>query len=252
MCSACNKANNLREPLYRIGPSVTILSETWERERQRLKDIINSNHFKTISYFRKNRSPGGGAAIVYDENQFKVIDQDIFVPADIEAVWAVLSPEIESKQPLKVKRIAVGAIYVSPRSRVKPETIDHIIETIHILRAKYDNDINFIIGGDFNHLDINDILYAYGGLKQIVSVPNRKSATLQLILTDLHTMYYPPTTLPPLQVDEGKKGKDGDHDVMLFAPKTDIQYKVNRDKKIIKTRPMPDSQVARFENELIN
>ena len=32
--SACNKANNLRELLYRIGPSVTILSETWERERQ--------------------------------------------------------------------------------------------------------------------------------------------------------------------------------------------------------------------------
>ena len=39
---------------------------------------------------------------------------------------------------------------------------------------------------------------------------------------------------------------------MLFAPKTDIQYNVIRDKKIIKTRPMPDSQVARFENELIN
>ena len=97
--SACNKANNLRELLYRIGPSVTILSETWERERLRLDDILKSNHFKTISYYRKNRSPGGGAAIVYDKNRFKDIDTDIYVPEDIEAVWAVLSPEIESNQP---------------------------------------------------------------------------------------------------------------------------------------------------------
>ena len=142
-----------------------------------------------------------------------MIDNDIFVPEDIEAVWSVFSPVSDCLEQLKVKRIAVCAIYVSPRSKVKPETIDHIIESIHLLRAKYDNDVNFIISGDFNHLDVNDILDCYGGLKQIISVPNRKSATLQLIITDLHTMYHPPTTLPPLQVDENKKGKDGDHDM---------------------------------------
>ena len=62
---------------------------------------------------------------------------------------------------MKVKRIAVGSIYVSPRSKVKAETIEHIIETIHSLRAKYDNDINWLIGGDFNHLNISDILQCY-------------------------------------------------------------------------------------------
>ena len=135
-------------------------------------------------------------------------------------------------------------------SQVKQETIDHIIETIHLMRAKYDNDINFIIGGDFNRLDINDILESYGGLKQIVSVPNRKSATLQLILTDLHTMYHPPTTLPPLQVDEDKNGKDGDHDIMLFATKNNTQYRTDRVRKTVTTRPIPESQISRFENEL--
>ena len=51
--------------------------------------------------------------------------------------------------------------------------IEHIIETIHLLRARYDNDVNFILGGDFNHLKIDEILNAYGALNQLVSVPNK-------------------------------------------------------------------------------
>ena len=215
-------------------------------------DILNSSQFNILSYFRNNRSPGGGSAILYDRNKFRMIDDDISVPQDIEAVWAVFCPAKLDENQLKVKRIAVCAMYVSPRSKVKPETIDHIIETIHLLRSKYDNDVQFLISGDFNRLDINDILDSYGGLKQVVSIPNRKTATLQLILTDLHTMYHPPTTLPPLQVDNGKKGKDGDHKIMLFAAKTNTQYKVERINKIIKTRPIPESKIANYEQDLIN
>ena len=172
------------------------------------------------------------------------------MPEGVEAVWGVFSPVSEDVNKLKVKRIAICAIYVSPKSKVKPETIDHLIETIHLMRSKYDNNIHFLISGDFNRLDINDILDCYGGLSQVVSIPNRKSATLQLILTDLHTMYHPPTTLPPPQVHENKKGKDGDHEIMLFAAKTNLQYKVERVNRIIKTRPIPESKIARYEQDL--
>ena len=71
---------------------------------------------------------------------------------------------------MKVKRIAIGSIYVSPRSRHKIQTIDHIIATIHILRAKYDNDIHFMIGGDVNRLDPGEILECHGALRQVVTV----------------------------------------------------------------------------------
>ena len=128
---------------------------------------------------------------------------------------------------MQVKRIAIGSIYVSPRSQFKSQTIDHIIDSIHLLRAKYNNDINFCIGGDFNRLDLSDILNKYGTLKQIISIPTRKLATLEILLTDLHTLYHPPTTLPPLQVDSNKKGKDGDHDVGIFAPASNAQKKEN-------------------------
>ena len=203
--SVCNKADNLRELLNTIGPSVTMLSETWERDRQRLDDVLNSKQFKTKSYYRKNKSPGGGCAIIYDKNRFEATDPEITVPEDVEAIWTVLTPISKDVKKLRVQRIAVGSIYVSPRSKVKTETIEHIVESIHMLRAQYDNHINFCIGGDFNHLDTTEILDSYGALQQIISVPTRKSATLEILLTDLHTLYHPPTTLPPLQVDQDKQ-----------------------------------------------
>ena len=250
--SVCNKADNLREMLNTIGPSVTILSETWERDKQRLDDVLNSRQFKTKSYYRKNKSPGGGCAVIYDKNRFTATDPEIIVPEDVEAVWTVLTPISKDGKSLKVQRIAVGSIYVGPRSRVKPETIEHIIESIHILRAQYDNEIHFCIGGDFNHLDVTEILDSYGALQQIVSVPTRKLATLEILLTDLHTLYHPPTTLPPLQVDVNKAGKDSDHDVVLFVPLDNVEYKKERFKKIIKIRPVLDSQVRKFERDLAN
>ena len=178
------------------------------------------------------------------------MDADVIVPEGIEAVWSVITPVEVCNQNLKVKRIAVGSIYVSPRSQHKVETVEHIIETIHVLRAQYDNEINFCIGGDFNRLDISDILDSYGGLKQIISVPTRKTATLSIVLTDLHSFFHPPTTIPPLQVDSDKKGKDGDHDIVLLAPKSNAQYTVERTKKIIKTRPILESQLLKFEQDL--
>ena len=59
---------------------------------------------------------------------------------------------------------------------------------------------------------------------QICNVPTRKGATLQLIITDLHTFMYPPTAEPPMQKDEGSKGMDGDHQTLMFAPKASKDF----------------------------
>ena len=249
--SIYNKSDNLTEFLQQIGPDMCIISETFEREKRRLSSVLNPRQFKSISNYRKNRAPGGGCAIVYNENRFSVSDLEIQVPDEIESCWALFTPKCQSSNQLKVKRIAVGSYYVSPRSRHKQEVIDHIIDTIHILRAKYDNDVSFLVGGDFNRLDISDILDSYGALKQIISVPTRKLATLEIILTDLHTMFHPPTTLPPLQVDTDKVGKDGDHEMVILAPINNLQYKVERRKKTIFTRPLPQSQIINFEKAVM-
>ena len=245
--SVYNKSDNLNNLLNQIGPDLILISESWERERKRLSSVI-SRQFKSVSYYRKTKSPGGGCAIIYNENRFSISDLEIDAPAGVEGVWALCTPKTSH---LKVKRIAVGSFYVSPRSQYKNETIEHIIQTIHQLRAKYDNEISFLCGGDFNHLDISDILDSYGALKSILSIPTRKSAKLEILLTDLHTMFHPPTTLPPLQVDQDKVGKDSDHNIVVFAPNSNVQYHQTRNKKKIYTRPLPAHKVLQFENDLI-
>ena len=213
--------------------------------------IQNSSRLTYEQIWSLHRAPGGGCTIIYNENRFCVSNLEIPAQEEIESCWALFTPK-QNNNSMKVKRIAVGSYYVSPRSRHKQEVIDHIISTIHSLRAKYANEVHFLVGGDFNRLEITDILDSYGRLKQIISLPTRKSATLEIILTDLHTLFHPPTTLPPLQVDSDKLGKDGDHDVVVLAPVSNVEYRLERKKKTIITRPLPDSQVAQFEKTIIH
>ena len=86
-----------------------------------MSDIINSRMFKTISYYRKKKSPGGGCAIVYDKKRFCATDPEIAVPDNVETVWSVLTPASGTQSDHKVKRIAVASVYVSPKSKYKSE-----------------------------------------------------------------------------------------------------------------------------------
>ena len=95
-------------------------------------------------------------------------------------MWGVLSPRRLDDKFQKVKRICVGATYIAPRSPYKEDTITHIINTIHMIRARYNNEVNFLIAGDYNRVSIHDILLSYGGLQQMCGVPTRKGATLEL------------------------------------------------------------------------
>ena len=134
--------------------------------------------------------------------------------------------------------------------RLKSETMSHIIQTIHYIRSKNDNQVHFVIGGDVNKTDYSDVIDSYGALKQCVTVGTRKQATLEIILSDLMTLYHAPTTLDPLQVDEDKNGSDSDHFIVVFAPKSDPNFHVERKKKVVKTRPLPDSQLSFFGSDI--
>ena len=192
---------NIFYQIFRIpgshGPKHPFPYYSWERKRINLDALLASNHFKSISYARPNR-PGGGCAIIYNEERFKVTRLDVDIPDEVEAAYALLVP-IKNDASVKVKRIVVGSFYVSPKSRHKSAIIEHIIETIHLVRARFDNEVNFILGGDFNRLNIDEILDAYGALNQLVLVPTRQGAILEIILTDLHSLYHPPTTFHPLR-----------------------------------------------------
>ena len=245
-----------------------IASETWERPHKELAELLASPHYTVLFYCRGREAPatrlegkhagkaypgktGGGVAIIYNHRTFEARETEIGVPAGIEAKWCVLAPRRLEVQQNKVKLICVGSIYIAPRSPFKAETISHIIHTIHLMRARY-NEIHFLFAGDFNRVDISEVLDSYGALKQICGVATRGGAALQLVVTDLHTFLHPATALPALQVDEEKQGKDCDHKALILAPKASEAFKVQREKRIVKTRPMPESSLNNFYSEMAN
>ena len=229
--------------LTELCPDLMLAVETFESPNNRLSDIINQE-YRYLSMFRDNSilgKSGGGVTLFFNEVRFTVRRADyIDIPHGIEAVWAIVEPKENSKL---LKKLCIGVIYIAPRSKFKSETIQHIIETIHVIRAKHNNEINYCIFGDFNKVPVDDVIDAYGVLQQVVKVPTRKDEILDLILTDLHTDYHSPVSLPPLEVDPEAQGKDSDHNVVLFPPIPDRKtYASNKSHKTITTRPLPHAQ----------
>ena len=66
----------------------------------------------------------------------------------------------------------------------------------------------------------------------------RKKEVLDLIITDMHTYYLPSFTLPPLDVDENKKGVASDHRIIIFPPCQNKKGIIKREKQKFKMRPL--------------
>ena len=241
------KKLSFKKFIMELGVEIAIVSETWERENESLEKLLQLNNYKIISYKRPKvkatKQPGGGCALIFCENRFHISQIFVNIPSGVEAVWSLVEP----KQPNpKVKRIAMCSVYVSPASKFKTKTINHIVETIHLLRAKHGNEISFLVGGDLNQLNINPILQCYGALKQLITEGTRNSAILEHIITDLQGYYHPPACIAPLEVDDVEQGKDSDHNIVMLAPISIPSSGQKRKKKTIVTRPLPESQMEKF------
>ena len=109
--SLYNKRDHFKD-LYQLGPDCIIVSETWERTKETLDEIIGSDKYKVISFCRNiNTVPktiGGGSAIIYNESRFTVEKIDLDVPTGVEGVWALFTPKVSTAM-YKVKRVAIGS-----------------------------------------------------------------------------------------------------------------------------------------------
>ena len=244
------KQDNLRTMLRQISPDFANICETFEASRFVLEKSLNMEHYKVISYRRPSPRVGGGTAIIYTEQNFTVEEANICVEKGVEACWAIFTPR--NTEYSNIKRKCVGSIYIAPLSKYKQESVDHIIDVMFQIKTRYGNEVNFFISGDFNKYPVANILSANGALKHVVSVATRKSAVLEVILTDLATLYHPPTSRPPLQVDEGKTGSNSDHNIIIYAPKSNLQFKKERQFTSIKHRPLPPSKIQVFGQAIVN
>jgi len=91
--SLFNKCNDLTEMLHTINPDICLVSETFETGKRRLTEILESTHYTHYSYYRKNRAPGGGCAVLFNQKRFRVEDLEVEALPEIENTWVLLTPK---------------------------------------------------------------------------------------------------------------------------------------------------------------
>ena len=138
-----------------------------------------------------------------------------------------------------VEFITLGVIQIMPPPQ---ETlILHLTETIQNFYSKYACPLILLLG-DFNDLNIIDISQSCS-LKQVVKVPTRKNAILDLIMTNQDNSWYKdPISLPSID--------NSDHLCVLYVPKKYTKLEII--KKKIMIREFKKSAILEFGEWLVN
>ena len=227
---------------------MALISESWERSSEPLENIIKIDNYKFISnpFQRPASVPGGRPAILVNTSKFSVdcINQTLVdIPFQIEATWCLLTPKNVTNSSI-VKKIAVCSFYSKPNSRKKAVLIDHIYNTFHLLSAKFGEGLFWIIGGDKNDLNIQQILNLNPRMKQCVMSPTRLNPPqiLDICVMDMSQFYQSPVIEAPLQVDQDKTGVDSDHFIVTITPIGSLSDKKSFQKKRIQFRPLNNDQ----------
>ena len=129
--SLYNKIDEFRAFIINEEIDVTFLSESWERDNIRLKDLINLEEFEVISNFSQRKEIGGRPAPVANKNKYHIKDITnnlVQIPWGVEAVWCLLTP-VNVTPRSKIKNIACCSFYFKPDSKKQTAFIDHISDT---------------------------------------------------------------------------------------------------------------------------
>ena len=171
---------------------IAIFSETWLTEDA--VERLPFNGYQKFHLVRKkcNRS-SGGVSIIVKEN-IPATKLKLKVPDEMECLWTTIRP---NWLPRTVSNIIVCGLYYPGSTSIyapnQDNLISHITSTVEYLKGVYANPL-FLIMGDFNDLPIKSICKTCG-FKQVVDVPTRGDATLDLILTNISNNLYEKTNI---------------------------------------------------------
>ena len=192
-------------------------------ERIRVIDIPN---FTLLRRDGTSQNHGGVCAYIRESQyKYKRLD-DLNWCDDHECLWIYLRP---TRLPRGFTCIIIAVIYHPPGADGKLFQ-DHLFQTLTLVESKYPN-CGIIITGDFNRLNVTRLLNHFR-LKQIVKIPTRNDATLDLILTNMHKFYNSPQGYPGFGLS--------DHNTIVATGKTAAQK--NNTKKSITIRDQRKSR----------
>ena len=158
--------------------------------------------------FRRDRSSrrGGGICVYLPQGTYAKRRLDL-EHENLECLLLWLRP---IRLPRPLSGIAVCIVYHPPGLPVENhrQLNEYLVLTIDSLRNQHPN-CGLVLLGDFNDFDISNILSSHN-LKQVVKVPTRGTAILDLIITNQPNLYEPPQVLAPLG--------SSDHNIVTWSP----------------------------------
>ena len=213
---------------------VGIFTETWATDT-----ALNSLEFEEFTMFHSIRSNclrASGGLSIFVKNTIPATKLDINIPSHLEVMYVSIRP---CSLPRSVSNIVLCAVYYpGSKSQYAPpqeDIIMHLIESIQFFYENYTNPLIMLLG-DFNDLNIIDICETCL-LQQVVKVPTRKNAILDLIMTHLdNTLYKDPVTLPSIG--------NSDHLCVVYVPNN--QLKQENTKKKVMIRKFKKSAMIEF------
>ena len=111
----------------------------------------------------------------------------------IEVVWVLVTPP----SPINgMDRLICACIYSPPRSKLDDVVLGHLRFNISKLKSQYPR-AGVVIGGDINRLPCEKICNTFPDLVNLVATPTRGSKILDVIITNLHSVYDKAVVLPP-------------------------------------------------------
>ena len=129
-----------------------------------------------------------------NQEKFCLEKMNITIPHNLEVIWGTLKVKSEDAF---YKKIIVCSFYSPPKSRKNSKLTDHLVSTLHMLRAQYP-DWPIIMGADKNDMDIRPLLNCGLKLRQTVDLPSRQGKILDILLMDIPQCYNSPVIVPPV------------------------------------------------------
>ena len=202
--SIYNKTQEFHSLVEEREIDLICMSESWEKDSQRLTDIIKLQNFEVISRFeqREKNKVGGQPAFIVSNEKFYVkelMPNIVPYPEKLEIVWCQLTPKNDIGN---IKQIIVASIYCKPRAKTKSKLLDHISATYMMMKSKYPVGCFFLLAGDTNDLKLDRLIDLSPNMKNVVRVPTRliyqftikNPLQLNLRTTTLITMASPQIT----------------------------------------------------------
>ena len=186
---------------------IAVFTETWLCQ-DTCKQLPFNDYVK-FHIVRENVLRYSGGVSVFVHKNLPATKLDVKVPDNFEVLWVSVRPKW---LPRTISNIIIcGTYYPGSNSLYAPPQDDYVTyltESVQKFMKRYASPL-FMLMGDFNDLNVDEICEICR-FQQVVKVPTRNEATLDLILTNISNIYYEdPISLPKIG--------DGDHFCVLYS-----------------------------------